>query len=113
MAFDLFRKNKKDVHFFCETCGAEVDRNAKNCPGCGSSFASVRCPYCDFVGEEALFKNGCPACGHSSKTGLSGSPEPSPQESKKPASALPVWVYILTSAALIAILAALFFTVFM
>lgn len=103
-------------HFFCESCGAEVKRNAKSCPECGSAFGSVRCPACDFIGEETLFKNGCPSCGYSS----GADQEPGqrqldfpdiPPEIKKPAGALPPWVYILTAAAFTAILAALFFTI--
>jgi len=116
MLFDFFKKNKQTPHFFCESCGAEVIRNAKNCHSCGSVFASVRCPACDFVGEEALFKGGCPECGYSSKAGGKNTkgdepvfPDSSVSEGGKPAGALPVWVYFLTAAAFTAILAAIFF----
>jgi len=110
------RKQSEDgsnPHFFCESCGAEVVRNAKNCPECGSAFASVRCPACDFTGEEALFKNGCQVCGYSTKK---KQPEPElefpdfPPKDKKPAGALPLWIYILTAAAFTAVLTALFIT---
>jgi len=103
----------KSPRFFCESCGAEVPRDAKNCPKCGRYFASVRCPACDFIGEEALFKGGCPVCGYSSGAsaesagGLRGFPE-----SKKPTGSLPFWVYILTAAAFTGVLAALFFSFF-
>ena len=96
------------MHFFCESCGIEVPRDAKNCPKCGRYFASVLCPACGFSGEEALFKGGCPVCGYSKG--------PSPEgaaalrdfpEGKKPVGALPLWVYILTAAAFTGVFAAL------
>jgi predicted RNA-binding Zn-ribbon protein involved in translation (DUF1610 family) len=97
--------------FFCENCGAEVPRSAKSCPQCGRSFASVRCPSCDFVGEEFLFAGGCPVCGYSS-AGSRG-PGPSPKAPLPPkreaAGALPPWVYILTALALLGVGALLFF----
>ena len=105
----------KKPHFFCESCGAEVPKYAKNCPSCGSAFASVRCPACDFSGEESLFNNGCPSCGYSSKKEERESENylpDLPAEGKKPAGALSVWVYVLTAAVFTAILAALFLTLF-
>jgi len=100
-------------HFFCENCGTEVPRDAKNCPKCGRHFASVRCPSCDFIGAEALFKNGCQICGYSSSGGNAGDFEPVElPEIKKPAGSLPLWLYILTAAAFIAILTALLFKIF-
>ena len=113
----MFGSNKggsKKPRFFCESCGAEVPRDAKNCPKCGRYFASVLCPSCGFAGEEALFKAGCPVCGYSSGKGTGGLrdlPREFP-ETKKPAGALPLWAYILTAAAFTAIMAALFFAVF-
>ena len=117
--FDFFKRKDKSPRFFCENCGAEVPGNSKNCPKCGRSFASIRCPACNFIGDEAQFRNGCPSCGLSpgSKPGKK-SPKESPidenrvQENKVPAGALPVWVYILTAAVFTAVLAALFFNVF-
>ena len=96
--------------FFCENCNAEVPKNAKTCPQCGRQFASVRCPACEFTGEETLFRDGCPVCGYSSKT----RPDSNlmPPDIKKPAGALPFWVYILTVSVFTAVLAALFFWVF-
>jgi uncharacterized membrane protein YvbJ len=100
-------KNSKSPRFFCESCGAEVPRDAKNCPKCGKYFASVCCPSCGFIGEEALFRNGCPVCGYSSAgNSKSGGNLP---EGKKAAGPLPLWVYILTAAVFMAILAALLF----
>ena len=101
--------------FFCENCNAEVPKNAKTCPQCGRQFASVRCPACDFTGEETLFRDGCPVCGYSSKT-RPGSGElfngVTLPELKKPAGALPLWVYIFTASVFTAVLAALFFWIF-
>jgi len=110
----VFSKNSSGTpHFFCETCGAEVARNAKDCPQCGSLFASVLCPACNFAGEEALFRDGCPVCGYSSKPGRESGMKPvNFPVQRKPAGALPVWVYILTAAAFTGIIAALIFTIF-
>ena len=104
------KSGSKNPRFFCENCGAEVPRNAKNCPKCGRYFASVRCPACDFTGEEALFKGGCPVCGYSSAD--NAAVMPGFPDVKKSAGPLPLWVYILTAAAFTGILAALFLTVF-
>jgi predicted RNA-binding Zn-ribbon protein involved in translation (DUF1610 family) len=94
--------------FFCEHCGAEVSRDAKNCPRCGRFFASVKCPSCGFVGAEELFQNGCPICGYS--TSPDGRAVNSNLTKGETAGALPSWVYLITLAALIAVLGALFFT---
>ena len=102
----------KKMHFFCESCGAEVPRDAKNCPKCGRYFASVRCPACDFIGEEALFKGGCPVCGYSSGASSESAGSPRFPESKKSAGPLPLWVYILTAAAFTGVFAALLFVFF-
>ena len=53
-----------DTKFYCADCGAEVKRNAKECPHCGSSFGAVRCPKCLFEGKSELFASGCPVCGY-------------------------------------------------
>jgi hypothetical protein len=91
--------------FFCENCGAEVPRSAKNCPRCGKYFASVKCPGCGFVGEAGLFKEGCPVCGYSAVPG----PEAGRQgEAKGPAASLPFWVYLVTLLALLLVGAALY-----
>ena len=110
----------KSPHFFCESCGAEVPRDAKSCPGCGRFFSSVLCPSCGFAGEESLFRGGCPNCGYSSgvnpwDTARGAGSEYGRgldfPESKKPSGPLPIWLYILTAAVFTAIMAALFFTI--
>ena len=99
--------------FFCENCGSEVPRDAKNCQKCGRYFASVRCPACGFVGEEAIFKGGCPVCDYSSSpSGETAGKGRRPPPGKRHAEPLPVWVYLLTAAAFIGVLAALFFSFF-
>jgi predicted RNA-binding Zn-ribbon protein involved in translation (DUF1610 family) len=110
----------KSPRFFCENCGAEVDRHTKTCPRCGRYFASVRCPACGFTGAEGLFSGGCPVCGYSSpgsaaaETDASGKPVPAGGEWKKPppraAGRLPVWVYILTIFFLLGMFGVFFFT---
>jgi predicted RNA-binding Zn-ribbon protein involved in translation (DUF1610 family) len=96
--------------FFCENCGAEVPRNAKNCPKCGKFFASIRCPSCGFTGEEALFRGGCPVCGYSAPP-ETGKILPWPEKKKPPmtAGALPLWVYAAAVLALVSVLGALFY----
>jgi len=108
------RGGKNTPHFFCENCGAEVPRSADSCPQCGRYFASVRCPSCGFTGEASLFKNGCKVCGYSSKmeSDFSFKSPNIPLEDKKPAAALPAWVYILTAAIFTIIMTALLFTLF-
>ena len=102
---------KKTPKFFCDNCSTEVHINAKNCPGCGRFFSSVRCPACGFSGEEDRFRNGCPKCGYSAL------PEDSrvrnkgqPKAAKSAPDPLPFWIYILASAVFAAVLAALAFT---
>jgi uncharacterized membrane protein YvbJ len=93
--------------FFCENCGAEVPLSAKNCPGCGRAFSAVRCPNCNFVGEEALFKDGCPICGYSPGRA------PPPAKSEKEIAytrpePLPLWVYLVSAAAALAVIILVF-----
>jgi hypothetical protein len=114
----------KGARFFCENCGAEVNRDTGRCPSCGRIFASVRCPSCGFTGAESLFKEGCPVCGYCApaEEGTPGNapawPFPSSESSRRASggppgwflvSALPPWVYALAVLALIAVAAALFF----
>jgi hypothetical protein len=96
-----------DPRFFCENCGAEVGRDVKHCPRCGRYFGSVRCPSCDLVGAEGLFKDGCPICGYSAPPAAK-SPRPPPE--KDAPGALPLWAYILAGAILTGIFGFLFFT---
>jgi predicted RNA-binding Zn-ribbon protein involved in translation (DUF1610 family) len=101
--------------FFCENCGAQVDRNSERCPECGRYFSSVRCPSCGFTGAESLFRQGCPVCGYcvpaDGNSGSGGKPGGAPS---RPASAppgkLPLWVYIVVTAALIVVGTVLFFS---
>jgi ssDNA-binding Zn-finger/Zn-ribbon topoisomerase 1 len=94
--------NQPKPDFFCEHCGARVPLYAKNCPGCGRVFAAVRCPNCNFTGEEDLFKTGCPACGY-----VPAAATP-PKKTRKKAAAprtepLPFWVYAVSGLAALAI----------
>jgi uncharacterized membrane protein YvbJ len=94
----------KAPRFFCDNCGAEVDRDTKKCPQCGRFFASIRCPRCGFTGPEEYFTAGCPACGYSSNSGKEqgkyqgGSHFGEKPKKREAAGALPLWVYILTAA---------------
>ncbi|MDR1352105.1 MAG: hypothetical protein LBK05_02390 [Treponema sp.] len=94
-------------HFFCENCGTEVPLHSKNCPGCGRAFQAVRCPSCNFTGEEALFRNGCPACGYTP-----GKAAKAPKTGKGPADpraeTLPLWVYIVSGLATLAVIVLVF-----
>ncbi len=54
----------QNAKFFCESCGAEVPRNARFCKKCGRFFSSVRCPNCGATGSPDKFANGCPKCGY-------------------------------------------------
>jgi predicted RNA-binding Zn-ribbon protein involved in translation (DUF1610 family) len=120
MAFGIGKSSSKDIQFFCENCDTEVPRDAKTCPTCGRVFASVLCPSCGFAGAEALFKDGCPACGYSIGAGFGdtrgsrkkGADAKGFRDNKNPDVPLPVWVYVLTTAAFTGIIAALFFAVF-
>ena len=106
--------------FFCESCGTEVPRDAESCPKCAKRFASVRCPACDFIGEVAIFNDGCPVCGYTH--GSPAKTRPAAREnstakarrrpSKRAVDSLPLWVYIITIAAFTGVLAALFFSIF-
>ena len=58
------KNNDSIPKFFCENCGKEVKRNATMCVHCGRFFASVKCPACNYTGEESAFRNGCPRCGY-------------------------------------------------
>jgi hypothetical protein len=92
----------KGPHFFCESCGAEVPLAARICPRCGKSFQAVRCPECGFVGEEALFSQGCPVCGFTvapspaKRAKFAGNAAGKPRRWET-AEALPLWVYLLAA----------------
>jgi hypothetical protein len=61
------------------------------------------------VGEEGLFKGGCPVCGYSSdpRQGKAGESTEAPS---RELGNLPLWVYILTGSILLAVCGLLFFT---
>jgi uncharacterized membrane protein YvbJ len=94
--------------FFCDNCGAEVDRNARSCTQCGRFFAQVRCPSCGFTGEEESFARGCPSCGYSAPPSKGGVPTKEP-ERKIPAKPLPLWVYVLAICAFIGVCLVVYF----
>jgi len=85
---------KKKPRFFCDNCGAEVENNAKSCPGCGRFFSSVRCPACGHSGEESRFLHGCPSCGYSSPMGTPTTKDIGSRQ--KNAGKLPSWIYIIS-----------------
>lgn len=59
------KNNKKEkAKFFCESCGVEVNQNARVCTNCGKFFSSVRCPNCGKTGRTEEFIHGCPDCGY-------------------------------------------------
>ncbi|MDR1072388.1 MAG: zinc ribbon domain-containing protein [Treponema sp.] len=123
-------KPKKQIRFFCDKCGFEVPQDAKVCPGCGCSFSSVKCPACGFTGQADSFKDGCPVCGYSvEKTEypqgfqtVSGGRKTSKSDGDSHAitkrfgwsiqqTELPLWIYIITSIALIISIVALYFEI--
>ena len=124
MKINRFKKAK----FFCEFCGNEVHQNDKVCQYCGKFFASVRCPKCGKVGRTEEFTHGCPACGYAVKPtsgkkgsfglkkllGLGGTNNDSfqslrdPKNSKNYDGGLPIWMYILVIAVLIALVIGLY-----
>jgi len=101
--------NKKP-RFFCDNCGHEVERDAKACAHCGRFFASVRCPSCGYTGSEKDFSGGCPSCGYSAPPLSAKQPARLPETDNRPqipARPLPLWVYILSICAFIAVCAVL------
>ena len=108
---------KQTARFFCENCNSEVGRDDKVCARCGHFFASVRCPNCGMMGEPSQFKSGCPQCGYAMDLSSYGIPKPGSKDKKKGRSKgvvhkderLPVWLYILTSVVLVAVVVGVFF----
>ena len=104
--------DSKKAKFFCESCGSEVRGNARFCPKCGRFFASVKCPKCGKIGDQSMFKNGCPVCGYANPLGNATST--SPQEVKhdkfnkartrRGNESLPSWIYILSMVSLAVII---------
>ena len=74
----------------------------------------MRCPACDFTGEDSLFNEGCPVCGYSVERetfDLNDVHWEDHSDPKEASGNLPVWAYILTAAVFTAVMAALLFTV--
>jgi hypothetical protein len=95
--------------FFCEHCGKEVPREAEKCASCGRYFSSVRCPKCGFAGAQNLFSDGCPVCAYSAPPPPGRDAGEAPFQERLPAlpaGTLPSWVYLVTLAALAAVIAA-------
>ena len=101
----------KRAKFFCEFCGKEVHQNDKVCQYCGKFFASVRCPKCGKVGRTEEFTHGCPACGYAvapsnRKKGNYGTKNllglSSRSSKKNYDGSLPIWMYIIVVAILVA-----------
>jgi uncharacterized membrane protein YvbJ len=99
-------KKPRRPRFFCEGCGTEVSADAKSCPHCGKLFASMRCPRCGFCGEHGEFSRGCPNCGYAAPVSKPFYPR---RTQKPPRVAVngPQWVYILSIAVLVLLLALL------
>lgn len=113
----MSKKIHPSAKFFCEFCDYEVPIDARICPRCGHFFASVRCPVCGKIGDQALFKYGCPKCGYASTSDTESSSNNSSKKrrrgklklpefnlnlgfqeksSRKPTTGqLPIWIYII------------------
>ena len=126
----MAQNHKTQAKFFCENCGAEVPQSARFCGKCGRFFSSVRCPVCGKTGSSNMFANGCPSCGYGGKDqpGVAGMSSAAAKMQKDAQSkghfyvhkkslaakksgrprgdgSLPVWIYAITFAALVVILA--------
>lgn len=101
-------KNSKKAKFFCQSCGAEVNQNAKVCTYCGKFFASVMCPNCGHSGSAEQFTHGCPQCGYAlyksknfNNINKNNKKKRKKVNSEYEESSLPAWIYICTIAILI------------
>ena len=126
-------KAKQKAKFFCENCGAEVPADAHMCKNCGRFFSSVRCPACGATGSASKFAKGCPVCGYATDSGtfnISAYSEEEKEEVRRrltgaeqkkikgafaayerkhargSGSALPFWVYAVTLAVFLGVIAA-------
>jgi len=89
----------KEAKFFCDSCGTEVERDARTCPNCDRLFTSGRGPRCGKTGSSNAFKWGCPVCGYSKPPARA--PEAKPE---RPAPGpLPLWALCLAIAAAAAV----------
>jgi len=94
----------KKPRFFCDNCSTEVGHNVKACPTCGRLFASVRCPSCNFVGNDDIFTDGCPVCGYSTSPTKTVAPA-TKKEKQRP---IPFWAFFLSVGILVFAFAVLF-----
>ncbi|MDR0663724.1 MAG: zinc ribbon domain-containing protein [Spirochaetaceae bacterium] len=95
---------KKKPRFFCDGCGTEVTADAECCPCCGKYFASIRCPRCGYSGDKSTFDKGCPACGYSAPSSRPRRPKNDPHTAE---GIVPQWVYAVSAAFLVMLLAVL------
>lgn len=129
----MMKKNKnrnKKAKFFCESCGAEVSKDARFCTNCGKFFSSVRCPNCGVTGTTDEFKHGCPACGYAVNNSSGALYQTKNIKAKQPLKAfnkrgfgtlalnlksyqassdsLPLWIYVVVISVLIAVIICLY-----
>ncbi len=114
------KKNNVSAKFYCESCGAQVPRNAKFCEHCGRFFASVKCPVCGKVGSPDSFASGCPKCGYAMNNTTKGRRTHISRSSQnrflnaidrkngRVDESLPVWMYIGAPLVLLGFLLAIF-----
>lgn len=106
-------KNSDSIpKFFCENCGKEVKRNASMCPHCGRFFASVKCPACNYTGDESRFRSGCPRCGYAVHRHNRKKDFLQDIKSSKPRfydEGLPWWVYVVVFLAFLIVVGILLF----
>ena len=94
----------KRPRFYCESCGAEVAKDARICPYCGKFFSSVKCPKCGHAGRPDDFSFGCPVCGYA----VSANPAPEPMRpAVQAAPPPPWWAFLLVALVLFALVVAL------
>lgn len=99
--------DKKKPKFYCDFCGNEVKQNDISCKKCGKFFSAVRCPSCGKTGTADVFTNGCPKCGYAFDKGINQKTTTTKPYLVKPNTVgndpLPVWIYIVTIAAVLLI----------
>lgn len=111
-------RKKEKAKFFCESCGSEVNQNARVCTYCGKFFSSVRCPNCGKTGKTEEFIHGCPDCGYAVSKGKNAFNSNSNLKyfnnnvsslSKNTGDGhLPIWIYCLCVSVLIVLVVCLY-----
>lgn len=97
----------KHPRYYCENCGAEVAKDAKVCPHCGSFFSSIKCPRCGYVGKADDFALGCPSCGSTEQA----NPAPEPMRPHVAAAPpVPWWAFVAAAVVLLGLTLLLFST---